>query len=77
MGSEEPGVVISKIERGEKAEVAGLRPYEIIVTVDDRPVRNVKEFEEAVGRHGELRLFVKRLREGRTVKITSEPPGGE
>ncbi len=72
MGADDPGVVISKIERGEKAEVAGLRPYEIIVSVDDRPLPNAEEFREAVAPPGDHRLFVKRMREGRTVKIRSE-----
>ena len=69
---DDPGVIISKVEPGEKAEVAGLRRFEIIVSVDDAPVRSAEAFKAAVALAGDHRLFVKRMREGRTVKIRSE-----
>ena len=46
---EEPGVIISKVEDGEKAAVAGLRPFEIITHVDDQPVMTAKGFEKLHG----------------------------
>lgn len=70
---DEPGVIISKVEAGSKASVAGLKPYEIIRTIDDKPVTDVKSFESAVAKGGELRLAVKRMTQGRTVKIKAEP----
>ena len=72
MVPDDPGVIISKVEPGEKAEVAGLRPFEIIVSVDDAPVRSAEAFKAAVALAGDHRLFVKRMREGRTVKIKSQ-----
>jgi len=66
----DPGVVVSKIEPGSKASVAGIKPYELITHVNDKPVVNVKEFESALARtDGELRLSVKRMAQGRVVKI--------
>jgi hypothetical protein len=66
---DEPGVVVSKIEPGGKASVAGVKPYEIITHVNDKPVMNVKDFEAATARQEELRLSVKRMTRGRVVKI--------
>jgi hypothetical protein len=66
----DPGVVISKEEPGGKASVAGAKPYEIITHINDTPVMNVKQFEDAVNAaKDEIRLSVKRLNTGRVVKI--------
>jgi hypothetical protein len=72
--NDEPGVIISKVEPGSKASVAGLKPYEIIRTIDDQPVPDVKAFESMVAKGGELRLAVKRMTQGRTVKIKADAP---
>jgi hypothetical protein len=67
-----PGVIISKVEPGEKAAIAGLRPFELILSINDAPVRTSEEFRSAVAAAGPLRLFVKRMTDGRTVTLTSE-----
>lgn len=66
--ADQPGVILSKIEPGSKASVAGLRPYEIITHVNDKPVMNVKDFETFTKQPGELRFEVKRWTRGRVVK---------
>lgn len=66
---EEPGVIISKVEKGEKAAIAGLKPFEVITAINDTPVHSVTDFEKALAAGGEFRLNVKRLTEGRIVKI--------
>jgi serine protease Do len=66
---DEPGVVISKIEPGSKASVAGIKPFEVITHVNDKPVMNVKDFETATAGQDELRLSVKRMTRGRVVKV--------
>ncbi|HVP09744.1 MAG TPA: hypothetical protein VMV94_00995 [Phycisphaerae bacterium] len=65
----DPGVVVSKIEPGGKAAVAGIRPFEMITHINDSPVRDVKEFGKLTAGQTELRLAVKRLTQGRIVKI--------
>ncbi|MBL9031650.1 MAG: hypothetical protein JNM80_08070 [Phycisphaerae bacterium] len=75
MTPEQPGVIVSKIERGEKAAVAGLKPFEIITQVGDTPMRSVADFEAALKAGGELRLSVKRMTEGRIVKLRMDPAG--
>lgn len=70
---DDPGVIIAKVERGSKASVAGLKPFETIRSINDQPVMNVGDFERLIGQGGELKLAVKRMTQGRTVKITLEP----
>ena len=65
----DPGVIVAKIEPGSKASVSGLKPYEIITHVNDKPVGNVKDFEKLIAGQTELRLAVKRMTRGRVVKI--------
>jgi len=69
MKKEDPGVIISKIEPGSKASVSGLKPYEIITHIDDKPVKNVSEIEKLSVKEGEVRLNVKRMSQNRVVKI--------
>jgi serine protease Do len=68
---DEPGVVISKVEAGGRASVAGIKPFEVISHVNDQPVLNVKDFEAAISAGGELRLSVKRMAKGRIVTISA------
>jgi serine protease Do len=63
------GVIVSKLEPGEKAAVAGLKPYELIIAVNDEPVTSVERFEELIEGQSELRFSVKRRDKGRVVKI--------
>lgn len=74
---EEPGVIIAKVERGSRAAVAGLKPYEIIRSINDQPIKNVQDFEEALKQGGELRLAVKRMTQGRTVKLKVDAADGK
>jgi hypothetical protein len=76
---DEPGVVISKIELGSKASVAGLKPYEVITHVNDQPVKTVQDFEKLTKDQQELRLSVKRMTKGRIVKVgvADGGPAGE
>jgi len=71
---EDPGVIISKIEPGSKASVAGFKPYEMITHVNDKPILNVGDFEKAIPKEGEIRLSVKRMNQGRVVKINMSAP---
>lgn len=66
---EDPGVIVSKIERGEKAAVAGIKPYEIITHVNDKPVMTVNEFENMIAQQEQLKLSIVRKLQGRIVNI--------
>ncbi|AQT67715.1 serine endoprotease [Anaerohalosphaera lusitana] len=74
---DDPGVIVSKIEPGEKAAVAGIRPYEIITHVNDKPVSDVEAFENLVKNGEEMRFAVKRMTKGRVVKIKTDAGGDE
>lgn len=74
----DPGVIISKIEKGGKAAVAGLKPFEIITGINDTPVASADDARrmtgDAVKAGGELRLEVKRMTRGRLVRIRLDTP---
>lgn len=70
---DEPGVVVSKIEPGGKASVAGIKPFEIITHVNDKPIKTAEEFGEAIKAGGEMRLSVLRMTETRVVKVKLDP----
>jgi serine protease Do len=69
----DPGVIISMLTPGSKGSVAGLKPFEIITHVNDKPVASIKDFEALVKGQSELRLSVVRMTRGRTVKIELGP----
>lgn len=70
--ADQPGVVVSKVERGSKASVAGVKPFELVTHVNDQPVMSVKDFEKLAAAGGELRLGVKRMAKGRIVTIKTD-----
>lgn len=70
--ADEPGVVVSRIEAGSKASVAGIKPFEIITHINDQAIANVKEFEQRIGVAGELKLSIKRMAKGRIVTLKAD-----
>lgn len=69
----QPGLIIARIDAGGSAAIAGLKPYEIIVAVNDRPVATVAEFEAAVAAAGTeaLRIEVRRMNQSRLVTLAA------
>ncbi len=74
--ADQPGIIISNITPGSKASVAGLKPFEIITHVNNKPVSTTSDFEQALTDHTELNLTVLRMMRGRTVKIRLDAPTG-
>jgi serine protease Do len=72
--AEDPGVIVTKIEPGSRASVAGIKPYEIITQVNDQPVATAADFGKLTKDQKELRLAVKRMLRGRVVKISLNTP---
>jgi hypothetical protein len=68
------GVIVSKVERGTRAAVAGLRRFDIVLRVDDQPVPDVAAFEKATEKGAALRLTVKDRLKERVVKIAEAKP---
>ncbi|MFO0828561.1 MAG: hypothetical protein U0572_10495 [Phycisphaerales bacterium] len=65
-----PGVVVAKLEPGQRASVAGLRPLEIITHVDDEPVADAAAFGKLVDGKRDLKLTVKRANKERVVRLS-------
>jgi hypothetical protein len=66
---EDPGVIVTKVEEGGKAAVAGIGIFEIVTHVDDKPVADVKAFEAALEGGGEKRISLKFKTRTRIVKV--------
>ncbi|MBO5722815.1 MAG: PDZ domain-containing protein, partial [Lentisphaeria bacterium] len=75
MAENAPGVIISDISAGSPAATAGLRPFEIITSVNDKAVYNIEDFRKALAGVSEVRLAVRRLARERvvTVKLPAGP----
>jgi hypothetical protein len=59
------GVVVTSVERGSPAQIAGLRPFDIILGIDRRKVGDVRGFRELLesarkAKHERVVLFVRR-----------------
>ena len=76
----DPGVIVSRVEPGSQAAVAGIKPYEMIVKVNDVEVRDVAAFEGQLRGVDLLRLTVRRMNRERIVRIdltkAPKPKGG-
>ena len=69
-GKDDAGVVISKIEPGSKAAVAGIKPYELITHVDGKPLTDVKAYAKLIAAKKELNLTVSRMAVTRQVRLS-------
>ena len=75
LADDAPGVVVSKVQPGNPAAVAGLRPLEIVTHVDDKPVKDVKALSDAVRGKKEFSLSVRRLAATRIVRVKMQDGG--
>jgi len=69
LASDAPGVVISKMQQGSPSAVAGLRPFEVITSVNGEPVTSVIRFAELIKGKKDLTFSVRRLDATRIVRI--------
>ncbi len=72
LGEDAPGVVVGKVERGSKAAIAKVAPFEVLVSVNGKVIRTVDEFrrliEESPGERT-LELKLERMGKSRLVRI--------
>lgn len=66
------GVVIGRIRADSPAEIAGLQVGDVITTIDDKPVRDVRAVKNRIGlvRLGQ-RLNMVVIRDGKTINISA------
>ncbi|NLF92676.1 MAG: PDZ domain-containing protein, partial [Oligosphaeraceae bacterium] len=69
---ESPGLIICDIIPGSNASVSGLKPYEIILSVDHQPLHNLQDFENAVRYKTGVNLQIRRLTTNRIVKMQAQ-----
>jgi len=68
--ADSPGVIVTDLEEGELATVAGIAMFEIVTRIDDEPFGTVEDFERLLKTSGEHRLSLRFKTKTRTVKIT-------
>lgn len=73
LADDETGVVVTKCKNGSPAAVAGLRPFELVTKVDDRPVADARAFLEATKGRETVTLTVRRLTSTRVVRVSLRP----
>ncbi len=66
------GAIITSVEPGSAAQKAGLRPGDIVIEVNGRPIRNATELRNAIGllRVGD-KVRLKIVRDGKTRSLTA------
>ncbi len=64
----EPGLVVAALKPGAAAAVAGIKPYERILSVNGTAVRTLDDYRRLTSGGGELRLEVRRMSATRIVK---------
>lgn len=74
--ADDPGLIVSRVEPGSRAAVAGIRPYELITSVNEQPVNSVEQFEQAIAGQDEIRLGVLRMTRNFVRKINMGAQGG-
>ncbi len=62
-------LIVSRVVAGSRASVAGLRPYDLIVEVNDQPVTTPDAFSETAKAGGKLRLLTRRMSQTRIVTL--------
>ena len=63
-------VVIAKVKPGSTAAKAGLKPYELILSIDGAPASDCETFKKLIEGKTELNLTVRRLVKSRIVKLS-------
>jgi len=69
LADDAPGVVITKMQEGSPSAVAGLRPFEVISSVNGEPVPTSIRFSELIKGKKDLTFSVRRLDATRIVRI--------
>lgn len=66
---EDAMIVVSGVKGGTRGAVAGIKPYEMIVSVDGENVANVEDFKKKIEGKKQYQIGVRRLAQTRIVKI--------
>lgn len=75
LGGDTPGLLVAAIERGSPAAQAGLRPEDVVVSVNRQPVPSIAALREVLAAHpADAPLLLNVRRDGGALFIVLEPP---
>lgn len=62
LSGDEEGVLAAMVEKGTKAYLAGIRPYDLIYRINDTPIRELSDFYRSINEseNGEYKIYYKR-----------------
>jgi serine protease Do len=69
------GVLVRSVERGSRAEKAGMRAGDVITRVADQPVHDTSDFSHALHSRGSGSVSVRVIRDKRELTLTLSLPG--
>ncbi|MDR1817046.1 MAG: PDZ domain-containing protein [Puniceicoccales bacterium] len=69
-------LIVSRVVSGKTAAIAGIKPYELIVEVNGKPVTTAAEFKKTFDKGGALRLQVRRMDKSRVVTLDTKTATG-
>lgn len=68
------GVLVRSVERGSRAEKAGMRAGDVITRVADQPVHDTSDFSHVLHSHGSGSVSVRVIRDKRELTLTLSLP---
>lgn len=69
------GVFVSEVEKGGAADKAGIKPYDIIIGIEDEPVTSINEMNEIKNKYkagDTIKITINRSGEDMDIKLTLE-----
>ena len=61
------GVIVTQVEPGSIADLAGITPGTLIIEVNRKPVENTKSFKEAIEEAAKVKAILLRIKQGRAI----------
>jgi serine protease Do len=61
------GVIVTQVEPGSIADLAGITPGALIIEVNRKPVENTKSFKEAIEEAAKVKAILLRIKQGRAI----------
>jgi len=71
LNADAPGILVSKVRPGSPASTAGIKPYELLLSMNNQPLKSLSDFKPAPD--AEMSLTVSRMGENRIVKLKPGP----
>jgi len=69
LDSNAPGLIAASVQPGSLASVAGIKPYEVLVSANEKPLQSIADLKAVLNTQTHINLVIRRLHETRIVAI--------